>query len=63
LGNLVVTSGFTGPARYLDSTLVNQLFAAAGKADQPLWLGGRGSRTHKTALDGDLDVLLEGMWL
>jgi hypothetical protein len=48
----------------LDAAVVDQLFASApAKVDQPLPLAGHGSRAHELALDGDLDLLPEGMWL
>jgi hypothetical protein len=40
----------------LDAALVDQFFAAADKADQPLSLGGHSSRMHEVAATGALDV-------
>jgi hypothetical protein len=47
----------------LDTAAADQFFAAAGKADQRLWLAYLSSRARHTTEDGDLDVLPKGMWL
>jgi hypothetical protein len=46
----------------LDAAALDQLFAAAGKGDQPWALGGHRSRTHEPGALGGLDVLPEDIW-
>jgi hypothetical protein len=43
--------------------LVDQFFAAVGKADQQLWLAYYSLPSRHTAANGDLDGLPGGMWL
>jgi hypothetical protein len=63
------TAGTTTAARTwmmpapLDAVAVDQLFAAAGKADQPLSLAGHRSRALKPSALGELDGLPEDIWL
>jgi hypothetical protein len=46
----------------LDTAFVDQLFAAAGKADQSLALAGHRSRTLEPSALGELDVLQGELW-
>jgi hypothetical protein len=41
---------------------VDQYFAAAGKADQPLSSAGHGSRAHEQAAFANLGVLARDIW-
>jgi hypothetical protein len=45
----------------LDTAAVDQFFAAAGKADQRLWLAYLSSRARHTTQSGDLEVLPGGL--
>jgi hypothetical protein len=50
-------------ALLLDAVAVDQLFATAAKADEPLSFAGNNSRAHPAAANGDLDVLAGDIWL